>query len=100
MVVTTGVGALCPRPQRLVLRTSSQSSSSSARSAGPASPAVIFWRIPCICWVPARHGMHLPHDSLMQNSIKYFATSTMHEVSSITIMPPEPMMEPMRASDS
>ena len=31
----------------------------------------------------------------MQNSMKYLATSTMQEVSSITIMPPEPMMEPM-----
>ena len=30
----------------------------------------------------------------MQKSMKYLATSTMHEVSSITIMPPEPMMEP------
>ena len=36
----------------------------------------------------------------MQNSMKYLATSTMQDVSSITIMPPEPMMEPMRASDS
>ena len=30
----------------------------------------------------------------MQNSMKYLATSTMQEVSSMTIMPPEPMMEP------
>src|ERR1019366_1815708 len=67
-VVTMGLGALCPSPHRLVLRTSSQSSSSSATSAGVASPAVIFSRMPCICWVPARHGMHLPQDSLMQNS--------------------------------
>ncbi len=36
----------------------------------------------------------------MQNSMKYRATSTMHEVSSITIMPPEPMIEPTCASDS
>ena len=30
----------------------------------------------------------------MQNSMKNLATSTMQEVSSMTIMPPEPMMEP------
>src|ERR1019366_143280 len=99
-VVTTGLGALCPSPHKLVWRTSSQSSSSSVTSAGVASPAVIFSRMPCSCWVPARHGMHLPQDSLMQNSMKYLATSTMQDVSSMTIMPPEPMMEPMRARDS
>src|ERR1039457_4067685 len=99
-VVTMGLGALCPSPHRLVLRTSSQSSSSSATSAGAASPAVIFSRMPCICCVPARHGMHLPQDSLMQNSMKYLATSTMQDVSSMTIMPPEPMMEPILARDS
>ena len=33
----------------------------------------------------------------MQNSMKYLATSTMQDVSSITIMPPEPMMEPTLA---
>ena len=33
----------------------------------------------------------------MQKSMKYLATSTMQEVSSITIMPPEPMMEPALA---
>ena len=36
----------------------------------------------------------------MQNSMKKRATSTMQEDSSMTIRPPEPMMEPMRASDS
>src|SRR4029077_7272591 len=45
-------------------------------------------------------GMHLPQDSDMQNSMKYLATSTMQEVSSITIMPPDPMMEPSFLSDS
>src|ERR1019366_7241702 len=99
-VVTMGLGAFCPSPQSAVLRTSSHSSSSSATSAGVASPAVIFSRMPCICWVPARHGMHLAQDSLMQNSMKYLATSTMQDVSSMTIMPPEPMMEPILARDS
>ena len=48
-----------------------------------------------ICAVPARQGMHLPQDSVMQNSMKKRATLTMQEVSSMTIMPPEPMMEPI-----
>ena len=54
----------------------------------------------CICAVPARQGMHLPHDSVMQNSMKKRATLTMQEVSSITIMPPEPMIEPIFSSAS
>ena len=36
----------------------------------------------------------------MQNSMKKRATSTMQEVSSITIMPPEPMIEPTLISES
>jgi hypothetical protein len=36
----------------------------------------------------------------MQNSMKKRATSTMQVVSSMTIMPPEPMMEPSLPSDS
>src|SRR5205814_9616467 len=36
----------------------------------------------------------------MQKSIKYFATSTMQELSSMTIMPPDPIIEPALARDS
>ena len=53
-----------------------------------------------ICAVPARQGMHLPQDSVMQNSMKKRATLTMHEVSSMTIMPPEPIIDPTWISDS
>jgi hypothetical protein len=48
---------------------------------------------------PAGHTFAARLDS-MQNSMKYLATSTMHEVSSMTIMPPEPMMEPTFMSES
>ena len=65
-----------------------------------ASPLVILSSRPHIWTVPARQGMHLPHDSSRQNSMKYLATSTMQEVSSMTIRPPEPMIEPTPASDS
>ena len=54
----------------------------------------------CSWTVPTRHGTHLPHDSSRQKPMKYLATSTMHEVLSMTIMPPEPMIEPTSASDS
>ncbi len=46
------------------------------------------------CVVPTRHGTHLPHDSSRQKSMKYLATLTMQLVSSMTIIPPEPMNEP------
>ena len=49
---------------------------------------------PYISSVPTRHGRHLPQDSSRQKSMKNLATSTMQAVSSMTIMPPEPMIEP------
>src|SRR5581483_3901030 len=93
-VVTTGLGALWPSPQRLVFRTVSQSRSSSARSSAVPVPLVMRFSISCMCTVPTRQGMHLPHDSVQQKSRKYLATSGMHDVSSITIRPPEPMIDP------
>ena len=44
--------------------------------------------------VPTRHGTHLPHDSACVKSRKKRAMSTMQVVSSMTIMPPEPMIAP------
>ena len=55
---------------------------------------------PCISTVPTRQGTHLPQDSSMQNSMKNRATSTMLEASSITMRPPEPMIDPTPARDS
>ena len=96
----TGFGAFWPRPQRLVRATMSQSSSSLARSSALASRLTILSSRRCICTVPVRHGTHLPHDSSMQNSMKKRAISGMRVDSSMTIIPPEPMMEPRRVSDS
>ena len=45
-------------------------------------------------WVPLRQVKHLPQDSSFRKRMKYLATSTMHVSPSMTIMPPEPMMEP------
>src|SRR5581483_9984108 len=99
-VLTTGFGADWPRPQRLVFLSRSQSSSSIFRSCSVAVRSVIALNMRCIWYVPTRHGTHFPQDSVMQKSMKYLATSTMQELSSITIMPPDPMMEPALASDS
>ena len=71
-----------------------------ARSASVASPRVIASSSSHSWDVPTRHGTHLPHDSSRQKSMKYFATSTMQLVSSMTIIPPEPMNEPTAVSDS
>ena len=57
-------------------------------------------RMSCICTVPARQGIHLPQDSSLQNSMKKRAISTMQDDVSITINPPEPIIEPMLCSES
>ena len=58
------------------------------------APSVIAFRMRRHLFSPTRHGMHLPHDSECVNSMKYRATSTMQLSSSITTMPPEPMIDP------
>ena len=63
-------------------------------------PRVIRSRSCCICFSPTRQGTHWPQDSSMVNSRKYLAMFTMHESSSRTITPPEPMMEPICFRDS
>ena len=50
--------------------------------------------------MPSRQGTHLPHDSSARKFRKYLAMSTMQVSSSITIMPPEPIIEPALASSS
>ncbi len=52
-------------------------------------------RISSILLVPIRQGVHLPQDSSTVKSRKNLAMSTMQLSSSITIRPPEPIMEPM-----
>ena len=49
---------------------------------------------------PSRQGTHLPQDSLTRKFVKYLATSTMQLRSSMTIMPPEPIIEPILVSSS
>ncbi len=47
-----------------------------------------------ILCVPSRQETHLPQDSSCRKLRKYLATSTMQVLSSMTIMPPEPIMAP------
>ena len=99
-MLNTGFGALWPSPHRLVWATMPDSCSSWRRPSRVARPSQIPLSSMNSWVVPTRHGMHLPQDSSRQKSMKYRATSTMQEVSSITIIPPDPMMEPTRLSDS
>ena len=49
---------------------------------------------------PMRHGVHLPHDSLAQNSIAKRAIAAASIVSSHTTTPPCPTMAPTSANAS
>jgi hypothetical protein len=57
-------------------------------------PSVILLTISHMRWVPSRQETHFPHDSSRRKFRKYRARSTMQVFSSMTIMPPEPMMDP------
>jgi len=59
------------------------------------SPLVIRVRISKSCVVPKRQGAHFPHDSDWVKLKKNRAISTMQLFSSITTIPPEPMMAPI-----
>ena len=63
-------------------------------------PSTILFRISRSARRPSLQGRHLPHDSSLRKSMKYRATSTMQVSSSITIMPPEPIIEPASVSAS
>ena len=62
-VVNTGLGAVCPNPQRLVFLTILAIFSNLAISSKLASPSVIFVKISSILLVPILQGAHLPQDS-------------------------------------
>ena len=100
MVVSTGLGAVCPRPHSDMSRIMRPNSSRLSRSASVPWPSVKALRIFSALSCPTRQGTHLPQDSEWVNSTKNRATSTMQLSSSITTMPPEPMMEPSLASVS
>src|SRR5512139_3823043 len=100
IVLRTGLGAVPPKAHSEAPMAVSDISCSSSMSPSFPFPFVILVRILSICLMPSRHGVHLPHDSSFSKLRKYLATSTMQVLSSITIMPPEPMIAPTLASSS
>src|SRR4030043_2253162 len=90
----TGLGAVFPNPQREVSATTSANSSRSARLCSSPFPSLILSKIPPILFNPSRQGRHFPQDSSCKKWTKYFATSTIQVPSSMTIIPPEPIMDP------
>src|SRR3972149_6879169 len=91
--VSTGFGAVCPRPQRAPPLMARASRSSLARSTTSPFPWEILSRMVARCLVPTRQGTHLPHDSAWVKFRKYLAVSTMHGFLSRTMSPPDPMMD-------
>ncbi len=69
-VVSTGLGALWPRPHSDVSRTMRHSSSSESRSASVAVPTVRRFSMRSALSRPTRHGTHLPQLSEWVNSMK------------------------------
>src|SRR3990170_8300365 len=74
IVVRTGLGAVCPRPQREVAMMSWDMSLSSSISPPFPFPSEIFVRRSSITVVPILQGGHLPQDSSAVNSRKNLAT--------------------------
>ncbi|MBA7536828.1 hypothetical protein ES705_29093 [subsurface metagenome] len=100
MVLNTGLGAVVPRAQREASLIISEISSSSSISPSLPLPVQILFKILSICLNPSRQGTHFPQDSWERKSTKYLATSTIQVSSSITIIPPEPIIEPASVSAS
>ena len=98
MVLSTGLAAVWPRPQRAVWLMVSPRAM--RRSMSPSAPSPLQMRstISSMRLVPTRHGGHLPQLSSWVNSRKKRAMSTMQVSSSMTMTPPEPMMAPSSCS--
>src|SRR5271157_2808683 len=100
MVESTGFGADCPRPHIAPHCSALPNSSRCIRSSILPAPLQILSIISYMRLVPSRQGTHFPQDSSVKNLKKYRATSTIQFRSSMKIIPPEPIMEPMLVSES
>src|SRR4030042_3504048 len=100
IVVRTGLGAVLPSPQREPSCISFPSLSSLTISPYSPSPDVIFSSICSIWYVPILQVGHFPHDSDCVKERKNLAISTMQLSSSITTIPPDPMIEPTFVRES
>src|SRR3989304_3509622 len=99
-VQRNGLGAVLPKAHSEASLATSDSCSKSSMSPSFPFPLVILVRILSICLMPSRHGTHLPHDSSVRKLRKYLATSTIQVSSSITIIPPDPIIDPALVSSS
>src|SRR5512139_3060920 len=100
MVVSTGFGAVCPRPQSDVAIMSLPRSRSVSTSPSFPFPSVISVSMSRSIFVPTLQGVHLPHDSSAVNSRKNLAVPTMQVLSSITTIPPDPTIAPVATMSS
>src|SRR4030065_733871 len=99
-VLKTGFGSVWPNPHMEASLIALASSSRTWRSSSLPSPRQILWSISNSSDDPSRQEAHFPQDSSLVKSIKYFATSTTQVSSSITINPPDPIIEPASGSFS
>ena len=100
IALCTGIGVRPPIAHSEPLVIVSHRSSSSTRLAATSRPAMIRSMVSTPRVEPTRHGVHLPHDSIEQNSIAKRAILAMSTVSSKTTMPPWPSIAPDSASAS
>ena len=70
--------------------------SSSRNSKSPSRPSRSEIRVKTSrsASLPSRQALHFPQDSSLVNWMKNLDTSTMQVSSSMTIIPPDPIMEP------
>src|SRR6185369_17185024 len=85
---STGFGAAWPRPQMEASRITCDSSASSETSQRGCSISSSDLA------VPARQGVHCPHDSSRKNRIRLRAAATALSLSDSTMMAAEPMKQP------
>src|SRR4051812_36924834 len=69
IVAVTGLVAKSPRAQSTLPPISLETESNRSRSSSRPPPSWIRTSVLCSHWVPSRHGVHLPHDSMRKNSI-------------------------------
>src|SRR4030042_6327394 len=93
-VLRTGFGSVCPNPHMEASMIAWDRSSRVLRSSSLPSPRQILLSMSSSSDDPSRQEAHFPQDSSLVKTIKYFATSTTQVSSSITISPPDPIIEP------
>src|ERR1035441_6877943 len=85
---SSGLGAAWPRPQMEASRMAVESSVSSAGSQGPCAISLTAFS------VPARQGVHWPHDSSSKNFIRLSATAFISSLSERMTTACDPTKQP------